>query len=46
MPMFSEITDRELAEVLTYISNSWGNKARKFTETEVKKVRSGLSVNK
>jgi nitrite reductase (NO-forming) len=46
MPMFSEITDRELAEVLTYVSNSWGNKARKFTETEVKKVRSGLSVNK
>jgi nitrite reductase (NO-forming) len=45
MPMFSEITDRELADVLTYVSTSWGNKAKKFTEAEVKKVRSALSLS-
>lgn len=46
MPMFSEITDRELADVLTYISNSWGNKAKKFTEAEVKKARSAALQKK
>ncbi|MBY0416014.1 MAG: nitrite reductase, copper-containing [Bdellovibrionales bacterium] len=39
MPVFPDITDKELASVLTYISNSWGNKARKFTEAEVTKAR-------
>ncbi|MGZ3808655.1 MAG: copper-containing nitrite reductase [Bacteriovorax sp.] len=39
MPIFAEITDKELAEVFTFVSNSWGNKARKFTEAEVKKAR-------
>jgi len=40
MPPFAEvISDREVAEVLTYVSNSWGNKAKKFTEAEVKKAR-------
>jgi nitrite reductase (NO-forming) len=39
MPMFGEITDRELAEVFTYVSNSWGNKAKKFTEAEVRIAR-------
>lgn len=45
MPMFSELTDKELADVLTYVSTSWGNKAKKFTENEVKKVRSALSLS-
>ena len=42
MPIFSEITDKELAEVFSYVSNSWGNKAKKFTEAEVKKARSAI----
>lgn len=45
MPMFSELTDREIADVLTYVSTSWGNKAKKITENEVKKVRSALSLS-
>lgn len=39
MPAFTEITDAELAEVLNYVTNSWGNKAKKFTPAEIKKAR-------
>jgi nitrite reductase (NO-forming) len=39
MPNFPDITDKELSEVLTYVSNHWGNKARAITENEVKRVR-------
>lgn len=42
MPVIADITDKELAAVFTYVSNSWGNKAKKFTEAEVKKARSFL----
>jgi len=46
MPPFAEvISDREVAEVLTYVSNSWGNKAKKFTEAEVKKARDVKGAN-
>lgn len=40
MPPFTDISDRELADVLTYVSNTWGNKAKKFSEAEIKKARS------
>ena len=42
MPPFDSLTDKEIAEVLTYVSNSWGNKAKKIEEGEVQKVRNGL----
>lgn len=42
MPPIADITDRELADVLSYVSNTWGNKARKITEAEVKKVRKAV----
>ena len=38
MPPF-ELSDKELTEVLNYVTNSWGNKARKFTVDEIKKAK-------
>ena len=34
-----ELTDDQVASVLTFITNSWGNKGDKFTPEEVNKVR-------
>lgn len=42
MPAFDSLSNKEIAEVLSYVSNTWGNKANKITEAEVKKVRDGL----
>ncbi len=39
MPAFGSLSDQEVADVLTYIRNSFGNKASRVTEAEVKKVR-------
>lgn len=39
MPAIEGISDRDFAEVLTYVTSSWGNKAKKITEAEVKKAR-------
>ena len=39
MPAFASLNDKEGADVLTYVRNSFGNKASKVTEAEVKKVR-------
>jgi mono/diheme cytochrome c family protein len=39
MPAFATFTDKEVADVLTYVRNSFGNKASQVTEAEVKKVR-------
>jgi nitrite reductase (NO-forming) len=39
MPPISGMSDQDLATVLTYTTNSWGNHARPFTAAEVKKVR-------
>jgi len=33
------LTDQEIADVLTYVRNSFGNKARSVTVSEVKAVR-------
>ncbi|MDD4972894.1 MAG: copper-containing nitrite reductase [Bacteriovorax sp.] len=44
MPVIADITDKELAKVFTYVSNSWGNKARTFTEAEVKKARNATHI--
>jgi mono/diheme cytochrome c family protein len=39
MPSFANLSDQEIADVLTYVRNSFGNKASQVTESEVKKVR-------
>jgi len=39
MPSFASLSDKEIADVLTYVRNSFGNKASQITETDVKKLR-------
>jgi glucose/arabinose dehydrogenase/cytochrome c551/c552 len=41
MPAFSHLTDKQIADVLGYIRNSFGNKAGPVSADEVKKVRAG-----
>lgn len=40
--MGAAYTDEQLADVLSYIRNSWGNKATPVTSEQVKKVRTDL----
>ncbi len=44
-PMGAQLSDADLAAVLTYIRNSWGNKADPVTPEEVHKVRSQPEVS-
>jgi glucose/arabinose dehydrogenase/mono/diheme cytochrome c family protein len=39
MPSFEFLTDKQIADVLTYVRNSFGNKASAVTESEVKALR-------
>jgi mono/diheme cytochrome c family protein len=39
MPPHPEMTDQEIADVLTYVRNSFGNKAKPVTVADVKVVR-------
>jgi mono/diheme cytochrome c family protein len=39
MPPLKTLTDQQIADVLTYVRNSFGNKASMVTTTEVKAVR-------
>jgi glucose/arabinose dehydrogenase/cytochrome c5 len=39
MPPFNYLTDKQVADVLTYVRSSFGNKASAVTEAEVKKAR-------
>jgi len=39
MPSFAMLSDQEIADVLTYVRNSFGNKASQIKEADVKKVR-------
>lgn len=39
MPAFGSLKDQQVADVLTYVRNSFGNKASAVTEAEVKSVR-------
>lgn len=43
MPPLSTLSDRQVAEVLTFITNSWGNKAEAFSVNEVRAARSVLT---
>ncbi len=42
MPPQPQLTDQEIADVLTYVRNSFGNKASAVTPAEVKTVRGRL----
>lgn len=46
MPPQPLLTDKEIADVLTYIRNSFGNKASAIKETEVKAQRAKLAAAK
>ena len=41
MPPMSQLTDDEVANILTYVKNSWGNGGGQVTKDEVAKVRAG-----
>jgi mono/diheme cytochrome c family protein len=46
MPSFAwKLSDREIADVLTYIRNSWGNQGSVVTVDEVLDLRSRLGLN-
>ncbi len=43
MPAFAKkLTDREIGDVLSYIRNSWGNKASPVSAREVSALRKAL----
>jgi nitrite reductase (NO-forming) len=44
MPPVVGLDDARIAAVLTYVTNSWGNQARPFTEAEVKKARQKIAA--
>ncbi len=44
MTPVSGLSDDELATLLTYVINTWGNQAKSFTKTEVEKYRKGLGA--
>jgi len=39
MPPMSQLNDDELANILTYVRNSWGNTGDAVTAAEVKQIR-------
>jgi len=42
MPAAADLTDQQIADVLTFIRNSWTNKAGPVTALQVKQTRSKL----
>ncbi len=44
MPGMGHLTDAEIAAILTYTTNSWGNEASAFSVAEVTKVRSDTGL--
>ena len=42
MTPISGLSDADIADVLTYVTNSWGNSAPRFTEEEVKTTKQSL----
>jgi mono/diheme cytochrome c family protein len=45
MAPHSDLTDRQIADVLTYVRNNFGNKAKAITATEVKAIRAKTKLN-
>jgi mono/diheme cytochrome c family protein len=42
MPAFPVLSDKELADVATYIRNSWGNHAEPVSASDVRSLRRAL----
>jgi mono/diheme cytochrome c family protein len=42
MPPFNALKDQQVADVLTYIRNNFGNKASAVSSAEVQKVRTSV----
>src|SRR5690606_39218198 len=42
MPALSTLSDKDVAAVLTFITNSWGNSAKEFSVEEVKAAKAAL----
>ena len=46
MPSFAwKLTDQEIADVSTYIRNSWGNQAAAVSASEVRSARQKLNLD-
>lgn len=45
MTPVSGLSDDDMAAVMNYVANSWGNKAREFTSTEIKGYREKVEKN-
>jgi mono/diheme cytochrome c family protein len=47
MPAYGwKLSDAEVAAVLTYAGNDWGNATREVTEADVKAVRQRLQIER
>lgn len=44
MPAFSQLSDQELAEILTFVRAAWGNRTDTVSASQVKKVRKDLDL--
>lgn len=44
MPAFAALTDKEIAEILTFVRSSWGNSAGPIKESAVKEMRAELRL--
>ena len=45
MPALSALSDEEMAAVLTFVTNSWGNSAKAFSVDEIHAARISMSEN-
>ena len=45
MPAFSQLSDQEIAEILTFVRASWGNRTDMVSASQVKKVRKELNLS-
>lgn len=46
MPEFGQLTDEELADIITFMRTTWGNQASHVNASQVKKVRDQLDLSK
>lgn len=44
MPNYSSLTDKELAEIISFVRTKWGNQGNPVTAEDVKKVRSAIDL--
>jgi nitrite reductase (NO-forming) len=44
MPPMSQLTDDEVANIATYVLNSWGNPGGRITKEEAAAIRKGPGI--